>query len=104
PAESRARVLSIGLLHRVGAGLAGDAILRAGAAAAADGADELAVLDQREAAFRRNDAVQEGDIAMAALDGVEEHLGRAAERRRGVRLVLRDLDRGDLRVVQDDAQ
>src|SRR6185437_5012089 len=92
-ARQRAR-----LLHRVGAGLAGDAVLRAGATAAADGANELAALDQWDAAFRRHDAGEEGDIDMALLDRFEERLGRAAERRRRVRLVLRDLDRGDLRV------
>src|SRR5580693_3353794 len=74
-----ARLAGGGRRDEVGAGLAGGAVLLAGAAAAADGADELTAFDQRNAAFGADDAVQRQDIGMPAVDGVLEQLGGAAE-------------------------
>src|SRR6266446_6774333 len=64
-------------------------ILRPGAARATDGADDLAVLDQRDASPRRDDVIEAQDVfEIELLHHVLEHLGRTAELDRGARLVL----------------
>src|SRR2546430_10629965 len=87
------------LLDRRGADLAGDFILRAGAAGTADRADQLAAFDQRHAAARADDAVEGEEISVAALDSVLENLAFAAVDRRHARLVLGNRDRGEPRAV-----
>ena len=82
------------------AGRARDLVLRAGAAGAADAADDPAVLDQRDAAARGDDVVERQDVLVVRLlQGVLEHPGRPPELDRGARLVLRDRDRGELGAV-----
>src|SRR5271168_1786034 len=57
------------LLHRIRGGLAGDRVLFAGAAAAADRADQLAAFNQRESARARHQSrIERGDVAVAALE------------------------------------
>ncbi len=74
--------------------------MRAGAAGAADGTDDLAVLDQRNAAPRGDHVIERRDIHKTGLlDGVLEGLGRAAISRRGTRLVLGNRERGELCAV-----
>src|SRR6266566_5423654 len=75
-------------------------ILRPGAPRATDGADDLAVLDQRDASPRRDDIIEAQDVfEIELLHHVLEDLGRTAELDRGARLVLSDCDRGQLRIV-----
>src|SRR5580693_7601099 len=79
---------------------AGRLILRAGAAGAADGADDLAAFDQRNAAARSDDVVKREDVIEAELlHDILERLGRAAVARRDSRLVLGDRNRGELGAV-----
>src|SRR5271155_171705 len=61
-------------------GRARDLVLRAGGAGTADRADQLAVLDQRDAAARAHDIVDRQHIfVIIFLDCVFEDFGRAAE-------------------------
>src|SRR2546430_3990230 len=69
------------LLDRRGADLAGDFILRAGAAGTADRADQLAAFDQRNAASRGDDSIEGDEVIEAVLDSVLESLGFAPEGR-----------------------
>src|ERR1043166_8050604 len=71
---------SIVLLDRLGARLAGDRVLRARRASAADRAEDLAALDQRDAARRRGRrrAVERGNVgAGRCLHHIEERFGWA---------------------------
>src|SRR5712692_528234 len=62
-----------------GARLAHHLVLRAGGAGTADGADDAAVLDQRDAAARGDDVVERSDeFEVRLLHRVLEHLGRPA--------------------------
>src|SRR5262249_28834621 len=75
-------------------------ILRPGAARTTDSADDLAVLDQRDAAPRRDDVIEAQDVfEIELLHHVLEDLGRTAVFGRGARLVLGDRDGGELRIV-----
>src|SRR5213594_4205054 len=59
------------LLHEIGARLAGSGVLIAGAAAATDRADQLAALDQRQAAGRSDHRrIDRGDVGMTGFEGV----------------------------------
>src|SRR6202023_558286 len=79
---------------------AGRLVLRAGAAGATDGADQLAALDQRNAAARSNDVVEGEDVVEAELlHGVFECFRRAAESRCDPCLVLGDRNRGKLGAI-----
>src|SRR5579872_505644 len=90
----------LALLHEVGPDLADQRILVAGAAGAADPADQLTAFDEREAAgARRQRGIEGCDIGVARLKGIEEQPGLAAEARRGARLLDRDITGRDLRTV-----
>src|SRR6267143_5001343 len=82
-------------LERGHSRVAGLQVLEAGGAAAADRADELAVLDQRYAALRSDHPVERHlvDVLEALRQVVLERLGGTAEGRGDPRLVLRDGDR-----------
>src|SRR6202011_5763801 len=78
-------------IDRGGAGHAAHLVLRAGAARAADRADDLAVLDQRNSAARADHVVQRHEVVEPGLlYALLEHLGRPAILRRRARLVLGD--------------
>src|SRR5437763_9268507 len=82
-----------GLLDGRGADPAGDLVLRAGPPGAADRADQLASLYQRDPAARSDDPVERHHIVeIALLNGVLEHLAFATESRGSARLVLGDPD------------
>src|SRR5580700_7015670 len=75
-------------------------ILGAGAARAPDGANDLAVLDQWDAAARGNDIVERHDVfEVRLLDGILEGLGGPAVLGRSPGLVLGDGNRGELRPI-----
>mmetsp|Transcript_38721 Transcript_38721/g.90689 ORF Transcript_38721/g.90689 Transcript_38721/m.90689 type:complete len:226 (+) Transcript_38721:1756-2433(+) len=86
----------------VQAGLGDDAVLVRGAAGHADGADDLAVHDDGQAALDRVRAAQRQHprAGGAAGDDVLEGLGGALEQRRGDRLVLRHQCAAGLGVVE----
>src|SRR5579863_10422246 len=82
------------------AGGAGYLVLRTCAARAAYRADQLAVLDQRNAAARRDHPIYGQDIfVVGLLDGVLEDFRRPSKARRRARLVFGDGDRSELRAV-----
>ena len=87
--------------NAVDAGAGDLCVLRRQHAGDADGADDLAVHHDRQAAFERHDILQrqKAQAGAAAGDGVVQHLGRPLEHQCGLRLALRDLDRGQLHVV-----
>src|SRR6266850_2645840 len=62
-------------LHRVGAGAADHFVLRAGAARAADRADHLAAVHERNAAARGDHVVECHEVVVARLDTRLEGLG-----------------------------
>ena len=58
------------LFHEIGTDLADQGVLIAGAAAATDGADDLAAFDKRNSAGARDERrIERGDIAVAGLEG-----------------------------------
>src|SRR5262249_23939176 len=72
-------------------------VLRSGAPRTADGADDLAVRDQRDAAPRRDDVIEAQDVfEIKLLHHVLEDLGRTAVLGRGARFVLGDCCGGEL--------
>src|ERR1700728_2309752 len=88
------------LVDRRRGGGARHLVLRAGAAGAADGTDDLAVLDQGDAATRGDDIVKRQHVVVARLlYCVFEGLGRPPKLHRGARLVFRDGDRGKLGAI-----
>src|SRR5207253_11076056 len=94
------RGIRLTLHHRVGTRFADDLVLRAGAAGAADGAADLAVVDDQDAAAR-GDHVVEGQQVMqvALLDAALEGFRLAAKFSRSTPLVLGNGDRPELRAV-----
>src|ERR1700675_3220309 len=75
------------LLDGCGADLAGDFILRTGAAGTADRADQLDTLDQGNAASRADDSVESDQVVEAVdLNAVFENLGFSTEGRGRARL------------------
>src|ERR1043165_8214573 len=89
------------LLQRIRARERGLVVLGAETSGKADRADQLAADDDRVAAGRGDDVVerQQRDADAALSDALLEARGRAAEARGHARLVDRDVDRGELRVV-----
>src|SRR5579862_7162488 len=88
------------LVHSIGGGGAGRLILRTGAAGAADCADDLAVVDQRYAAARRDDVIERQDVVESELrHRVLERPCRAAVPRCDAGLVLGDRNGGELSAV-----
>src|SRR5262249_11471114 len=83
----------VGLLQRVDAGAADLRVLRRGPARHADGADDLAVDDDRDPALERARAGEPEDSQVAAAlgQGVIEGLARSAEGDGRIRLLARDL-------------
>src|SRR5580693_7352792 len=80
-------------------GAADDLVLRSGGAGAADGADELAVFDQRDTAARGHNVVEGRNVGDAPLHRVLEEPRRPAEFCGRARLVFGDADRGELRAI-----
>src|SRR5579883_3466060 len=76
------------LLHSSGAGLRGAAILIAAAAGSAHRADDLAVDDERDAAFHRDGSgeTQHAKPFSAGRQGILKRFGGAAEQRGAFRL------------------
>src|ERR1700744_292801 len=76
-------------------------VLRAGATAHADRADDVAVDDQRIAAARGDHVVEGREVVeeRTLADQPLEHHCRTAIAGGGARLVLRDRDRGELAIV-----
>jgi hypothetical protein len=66
------------LLDQRHGGLGADLVLRPGAARGADGADRLAVLDERYTVARANHAVKRQRLDVAVSDAVFEDFGLAA--------------------------
>jgi len=77
PSRRQDRPILAALFDERGARLAGDFVLRAGAAGTADRADQFAADDERNAAPGRNDVVQGRDVVIAALDRIFKDLGFA---------------------------
>src|SRR5580692_8697157 len=88
------------LIDRGRSGHAEHLVLRAGSAGTTDSADDLAVLDQRNAATRGDRIVERHDVIEAEfLHRVLEGACRTPVSRRRTRLVLGDSDRRELRAV-----
>src|SRR5580704_15645387 len=77
---------------RRGAGRARDLVLRARATGTADRADQLAVVDQRNAAARAHDVVNRQRIIITFLNSLFEGFGWTAEFGRRARLMFGDGD------------
>ena len=84
----RPRILRRRYFSAATAAAADHAVLLAGAARRADGADDLAADHERHAALHRHGALERQQPQPVAAGGqaVLEHLGRALEARRGTRL------------------
>src|SRR5664279_6256746 len=88
------------LLQGVSSGLANKSVLIAGAAAAANGTNELAVQNQREPARRSDQGrIERRDVGMTGFIGVVEQARLAAETCRGTCLADRNINRSDLRAI-----
>src|SRR5579885_3117456 len=90
------------LRQRLGADLGDFGVLRRQHAGDADGADDLAVDQDRQSAFERGEVPerQEPQPGAAGGDGVVERLAWALEGQGGARLAFRGGDGGKLRVVE----
>src|SRR5260370_29630838 len=99
--DGRARIDSeFILLEERGARLAGHLVLRARATGATDRADQLALFHEWNPTARSDDAIESRKVVEAVhLNTVLEYFRLAAELRRCARLVLRDLDRRQLRPI-----
>src|ERR1700722_15766471 len=88
------------LVNYCGACLGDHFILRIGTSRTTDRADNLAMLDQRNTASRRNDSIEREQIVeMNKMDTALEDFCFAPEGRGCSRLVLRYLNRGEHGVV-----